>query len=147
MADNIGSLGAPGIAAFASSTFGNIREPRFAQEPPVAYRKTRITNGGGAAMNLAAWSVVGAAGLATEAAGVSNALGILPYPVSIAAGQSADVELIVQGSFDYQALVWDASFGTDAEKLAAFDNRPSPINIILGTHAFTSDGVLAASGL
>lgn len=158
MADNIGTHGAPGIAAFDAETFGNVRELRLQDSPATASQRVTITNGTGSVMALPIFSVVSLTGLAVSVAAVaaqagppsvpaqplsSDAVGILPYPVSIGIGGSMQVDVIVAGYFDFNALNWGASFDSDTKKKAAFDNRPAPINIILDTNPFTSDGVLA----
>lgn len=134
--------GAPGIAVYDSETWGNVREIRLQDEPALAARPLTIT-ATGADLTLPIWSVVKATGLAAWASGASDALGILPAPVFIPDGQSVTIDVIVAGYYDFNALNFAASFVTDANKRAAFDNRPSPINIVLGTNPYNSDGVLA----
>ena len=142
MADNTVVHGAPGIAGYDSETWGNVRELRLQDTPPTAVQRTTIT-AGGSPVTLPIFSVVSATGLATSAAGVSNAIGILPCPLYIPASSSVEIDLIVAGHYDYKALNFDASFTTDALKRAAFAGRPAPVNIILDTNKYDSDGVLA----
>lgn len=84
---------------------------------------------------MAAFTVVGVAGgflvpaTATGTADVAP-IGILPAPI-LANGQTQKVGLIRGGNFNVDALVFDASFTTDAEKLAAFEGAPTPTNIVL----------------
>lgn len=132
--------GAPGIAEFSSETWGNVKEVRLQDNPATATRSYTIT-AGASDLDLPIWSVVAANGLATRTG--NNALGILPMPVHIPAGQSLTVDVIVAGYYDYDALNFDVSYATAAQKKAAFDGRPAPVNIILGTNPYTSDGVLA----
>lgn len=143
MADNTILHGAPGIAAYASETWGNVREIRLQDNPAAAMKKVTIT--AGADLNLPVFSVVSLVGLATMAGdpSVSNAIGITTAPIVVANGQTVTLDVIVAGYFDFNALNWGGTFNTDALKKAAFDGRPAPINIILDTNKFNSDGVLA----
>lgn len=144
MADNNITHGAPGIAAYSSETWGNVKELRLQDNPAVATRNITIT-ASGADLDLGLYSVVDAAGLAGYEAAVADktVLGVLTAPVSLADGESTKVDVIVQGYLDYDALIWDASFDTAEKKKAAFDGLGSPINIMLDTNPYDSDGVLA----
>lgn len=143
MADNTITHGAPGIAEFDSESWGNVKEVRLQQNPPFVARRATISNGGAEALTLPIWSVVSLTGLAVNTGGNSDAVGILPAPIVIPAGGSVEMDLIVAGYYDYDALNWDASFATEADKRAAFDGRPAPTNIVLDTNPYNSDGVLA----
>ena len=60
-------------------------------------------------------------------------LGIVAHASTVGAG-GGNVQVWYTGCFNIDPdspLVWDASFNTDAEKLAAFIGSPSPSNIIL----------------
>ncbi len=57
-------------------------------------------------------------------------IGILPAPI-LASGNVQKVGLIRGGNFNVDALVFDASFATEADKLAAFEGAPTPTNIVL----------------
>jgi hypothetical protein len=140
MPDNTIPRGKPGVAEFSSETWGNAKEFRLQDTPALAVKSYTIT-AGGSDLDLPLYSVVATNGLATRTG--NNAIGILPMPLSIPAGQSLTVDVIVAGHYDYEALVFDASYVTDAQKKAAFDGRPAPVNIILGTNPYNSDGVLA----
>ena len=142
MPDNTITYGAPGIAAFARETWGNVRELRLQDSPATSARRVTLTNAG-AELSLPIFSVVSLTGLAVAGSGTSDAIGFLPCPVVIPAAGSIEIDVIVQGYFDFNALNWGASFNTDAKKRDAFVNRPSPVNIILDTNPHTSDGVLA----
>lgn len=139
MADTTVTHGAPGIAEFNSQSYGNVKELRLQDTPPFAYRAVTIT--AGANLDLPIYSVVSLTGLALQSP--ADAVGVLMHPLVLANGQSATVHVLVQGHLDYEALNWDASFDTPAKKIAAFNGRPTPLAIILGTNPYTSDGVLA----
>ena len=144
MADQTITHGNPGIAEYSSETWGNAKELRLQDSPATATRKISITATGDD-LDLAIFSVVDGAGLAAYQAAVANktALGILTAPVFVAEDATVVVDVIVAGYFDYDALTFAASFDTDAKKQAAFDGMGSPINIILDTNPYDSDGVLA----
>ena len=141
MADFMNTHGSPGIAAYNTETWGNVREVRIQDTPATAVDRRTITNGGDAELLLPIWSVVSATGLALQSP--ADAIGILGMPLFIPVGESVDVDLIVAGHYDYKALNFHSSFATDAQRREAFRGRPSPLNIILSTNPYDSDGVLA----
>lgn len=59
-----------------------------------------------------------------------QALGFTAAPI-LASGDEQGVGLVRGGNFNVDALTFDASFNTDAEKLAAFEGAPTPTNIVL----------------
>ena len=59
---------------------------------------------------------------------VVQAIGVVAQSFDNAAVGTAPV--FYQGAFNIDALVWDASFDTDAKKLAAFAGAPTPTQII-----------------
>ncbi len=144
MADNTIPNGAPGIAGYSSETWGNLRELRLQDNPAVATKKVTIT-AGGTPLDLPLYGVVDTAGLAPYSATVAGktAVGILTAPVYVPASTSVTIDVIVAGYLDYKALVFASTFDTDAKKQAAFEGMGAPINIILDTNKYDSDGVLA----
>lgn len=144
MADITITYGAPGIAEYSSETYGNVKELRLQDSPATAARKVTIT-ATGADLELPLWSVVGPAGLAAYTATIASktALGILTAPVVIPDGELVTVDVLCAGYFDYEVLTFAASFDTDAKKRTAFEGMGAPINIILDTNPYNSDGVLA----
>ena len=144
MADVTLTTGAPGIASYTSETYGNVKELRLQDNPAMVTKNVTIT-ASGADLDLALFSVVDAAGLAAYEAAVADktAMGVLLAPVQITDGDSVVVPIAVAGYFDYDVLVFASTFDTDAKKKAAFDGLGAPINILLDTNAYDSDGVLA----
>lgn len=61
-----------------------------------------------------------------------QALGVLPHAVSLGASGAQNAPVWFTGNFNSDALVWDASFDTDAKKAAAFDGAPTPTSILCG---------------
>lgn len=130
--------GAPGIASFATETYGNTEEVRFGDTP---YTTTTVNATG--VLNLALYSVVSYDGttiaLADETV-AGDAYGVLTAPVVLAAGETTTVDLIRTGHLSMDALVWDASFDTDAKKKVAFEAGLSP-TLFVSKKKFNSDGV------
>lgn len=76
------------------------------------------------------------AGGATALAGGNDqigvrALGVLAQAASLGGSGSANGQVWYSGAFNQDALVWDPSFTTDAQKQAAFDGAPTPTTIIV----------------
>lgn len=59
------------------------------------------------------------------------AVGVLALPVRTAAGQTVTANTIRAGVLNPEALVFDDSFVTMADKVAAFRGAPAPTNIIV----------------
>jgi hypothetical protein len=64
-----------------------------------------------------------------DEAGV-KAIGVVAH-ASTVDGSGGNVQVFYQGCFNQDALVWDASFDTDAKKQAAFIGSPTPTQIIV----------------
>lgn len=133
--------GEPGVASFASETFGNKNEPRFGDGEA---KTTNITFTPGASGSLALYSVLNLAGSAladwnvTRDAGCANY--ILAEPVVLTNGVPITVPVYRTGHWDMDALVWDASYDTEAKKKAAFEGSVSP-TIFIGKKAFNSGAI------
>ena len=150
MADNTITHGAPGIAAYDSETWGNATE-LLLQDTPAPTFKTITLTASGADIDIAINSVIAAdGGLAVYTPyddpdpAFSDAAGITRYPIFVADGDTMDVTIMTSGHVDINALVWHASFTTDALKKTAFSvSTVKDVNFILGANPFNSDGVLA----
>lgn len=94
-----------------------------------------------AATVLAQFTVVGLDGsneiVAADISDVDPANWIVPIGVLAHAVAANDGRAHVwyQGAFNMDALVWDASFDSDAKKLAAFFGAPSPTQITVAKRA------------
>ncbi|KVK49535.1 hypothetical protein L905_19280 [Agrobacterium sp. TS43] len=66
-----------------------------------------------------------------------QAIGVLAHAVSRGGAGSPAVngQVFYSGCFNQDALVWDASFSTDALKQAAFRGAPTPTTIIVAKRA------------
>lgn len=76
------------------------------------------------------------AGSATALSGGSDqggvqAIGVLAHASSLGASGTGTGPVWYSGCFNQDALVWDASFNTDAKKQAAFFGAPTPTTIII----------------
>lgn len=72
---------------------------------------------------------VGGLELATKAG--AKPVGILTDPVTGASDGSTTVPVIYSGCFDPEALVWDDSFATAADKAKAFEGAASPTQVLI----------------
>lgn len=81
---------------------------------------------------LAQFTVVGLDG-SGEIVAANNttvaAIGVLAHAVDGSADGTAPVWY--SGAFNMDALVWDAGYATDADKLAAFQGAPTPTQIVV----------------
>ena len=57
-------------------------------------------------------------------------VGVLAHAASLGASGAGTGTFWYSGCFNIDALVWPASFDTDAKKLAAFEGSPTPTTII-----------------
>jgi len=119
--------GEPGVASFATETFGGPAEPRFGDGPATT---TEITvTASGSDLDLGLYSVLSSVGLladwnVTRDAGSANY--ILAEPIFIADGDSMTFAVYRSGHWNMDALVWDVSYDTDSKKAAAFEGSVSP---------------------
>lgn len=58
-------------------------------------------------------------------------IGVLAHAASLGASGSGTGTFWYSGCFNMDALVWPATFDTDAKKLAAFEGSPTPTTIIV----------------
>ena len=89
-----------------------------------------------AGVTFAALTVVGldASGNVVKAVkGTVNAVGIAVAPLATAgtAGALKGAPIYRAGCFNPDALIWDASYATDADKFAAFNLAPQPTQIVV----------------
>lgn len=62
--------------------------------------------------------------------GTVAAVGVLVAPLAVG-GVGKGVAVYRAGCFNPDALVWDASYSTDAHKFNAFNGAPTPTNIVI----------------
>ena len=79
------------------------------------------------AMTNGAW----AAAVLTGGIGNIRPVGVLPYAVKTAAGETPMTPVHPTGVFNPDRLVWHESFGTEAKRRMAFFDSPAPTNIMI----------------
>jgi hypothetical protein len=134
MAREIIGFGAPGVAGFQQDDGFTQRELLVGDTPsnggPVDFKVGQNTV-------LPLYSVVGrnAQGnvALAKADGSIVAEGVLVVPVATGAGQTTTARGHTSGHFNMNALTWDASFDTEAKKVAAF---PLGSNILIGKNPY-----------
>lgn len=126
-------IGDPGVADFKEEKFGGPAEWRFG-DMPLQTKNVTLT-ASGADRTLAFLSVLSdekdgvlADWNATRDAGSADY--ILATAVTIPDGESVTVPVYVQGHFNMDALVWDASYDTDAKKESAFVGGDYPMILV-----------------
>lgn len=137
-------LNAPGIAGFATESIGGNDDPRFGDSPdPVTTTVAVPASFTGALYEVVA---LGANGVEKavwnadyEAAG-KRPYGILTAPVVTGVGQTTTLDVYRSGHWNMDALVWPASFDTDAKKKAAFEGSLSP-TLFVSKKKFNSDAI------
>lgn len=85
-----------------------------------------------AGQSLVAYEAVGYDGsgnLIPAVEGVTAAIGVMAYPTETTGIEGAGVYRM--GCLNPDVIVWDASYNTDALKMAAFEGAPSPTAIVL----------------
>ena len=133
--------GKPGVASFASETFGGPAEPRFG-DGEASVTQISIT-ASGADIDLPLYSVINGGGTladwnATPDAGTADY--ILAEPIFIADGDTMTVPVYRSGHWNMDALNWDASYDTDAKKATAFEGSVSP-TIFVSKPAHNADAI------
>lgn len=58
-------------------------------------------------------------------------IGVLPHAIALGATGTLQAPVWYSGCFDMDALVWDATYDTDAKKKAAFQGSPTPTTILV----------------
>ena len=83
----------------------------------------------------ASWAAVTLTG-GLDVGGV-QAVGVLAQAASLGGSGSSTGPVWYSGAFNAEALVWHASFDTDAEKEAAFRGAPTPTTIIIAKRDYS----------
>lgn len=120
-------LGKPGVAEFKSESFGGPADIRYGEGALTTTEITITAPGGG--LDLPLGAVIAANGTLANQAGATapdRANYILAEPIVMAAAEVMTVAVYREGHFNMDALTWDASYTTDAQKAAAFEGSVSP---------------------
>lgn len=144
MQDKIIPRNEPGVAGFASESYGNNEEPRFGDGVAETI-DVEVTNGSGAAITLPLYTPVfydraaKTLAQATVTGGESNANALTSQPINIAPGVTSRVSVYVGGHWSMDALNWHASFATQSLKEGAFEkNRPT---LLVSKKKFSQDAI------
>lgn len=126
--DNKVPEGTPGVASFASETWGNRPNYQFGDTPAIKTRTIPVT-ASGADVEIVFLDVLNGSGAladwnATRDAGSADF--IAATTITIADGDTKDVPVYDMGHFDMDALRWDSSYDTDAKKKDAFLGSDAP---------------------
>lgn len=130
----------PGIASISSESFADVMEIRMSDDDwsqtPLALAPS------GFALDLPLYSVIDSSGRLAEQAGIAGTepYGVLTSPINVLDGQTASVAVIRSGHLNHLAMNWDASFTTDAQKIAAFEGTQSP-TIFIGAPKIVSSAL------
>ena len=65
-----------------------------------------------------------------------TAIGISAGAIVSGVGQNPTIQVIRGGHFNGDALVWDAGYATDADKIAAFRGADTPTQIVIGFNKY-----------
>ena len=92
-----------------------------------------------ASKTLAQFTVVGLDASGKLVAATYNAtpasaikpIGVLAHAATSGASDAVNGQVFYSGCFNVDALIWDATFDTEAKKLAAFQGSPTPTTIIV----------------
>lgn len=58
-------------------------------------------------------------------------IGVIAHASALGATGTGSAPVFYSGHFNMDALVWDASYDTDAKRKAAFHGAPTPTNILI----------------
>jgi hypothetical protein len=127
MADVKLPYGDAGLAAFETGDTYSVAE-LFSGNINTVQRDYPVAVG----VTLEAMSVVGVSGgfLVMAVSGTTQAIGVTTAKVTGGAAAQS-VSVMLDGCFNPDALVWGASYNTDALKRAAFDGAPAPTSALV----------------
>lgn len=134
--------GEPGMAGFAKESYGNKQAWLYGDTPALTTKTISLT-ASGADIEIDFLGVIATDGdpavyNATPSAATGNY--VAAAAITILDGETASVPVYVMGHFEQEALVWDASYDTDAKKQAAFVGSVSP-TIFVSKGKFDSDAI------
>ena len=92
-----------------------------------------VTTSEVAAVTLAQWQVVGRDGtgkIVPAVLGTTEAIGVTVNAVDVSVGTADTVAVYRAGCFNPKALVWDATYDTDAKKKIAFEKTGTQIFLV-----------------
>lgn len=81
-------------------------------------------------------SVDGSGNIIPAVLGTSEAIGIAAGAITSGGGENPTIQVIRGGHFNGDALIWDATYDTDAKKQAAFRGADTPTQIVIGFNKY-----------
>lgn len=122
-----------GVASQWSETIGGSPDPLITGDAPALATEPLPV---AATQVLVARTVVGmdaSGNIVPAVMGSVDAIGYIMYAINTtgAAAGAVEIEVVRQGVFNPDLLVWDASYATPADKRGAFRGAPTPTNIII----------------
>lgn len=119
-----------GVPAQSSETFTRVNPALFVDATPYPSQQDYVVAFSTTILEL---QVVGFSGgkLVPAQQGSIQAIGVAVLPATAGAADTPAIPVYRAGAFNADALVWHASYDTDAKKLAAFDGAPTPTNILV----------------
>lgn len=127
-------MGNPGVAADAYEAFTNV-DLLLSNTPTFFTVDMTLAE----SQDIALYEVVsvdGSGNVIPAVSGTSEAIGICAGAITSGSGENPVVQVIRGGHFNIDALVWDASYTTDALKTSAFDGADAPTIIVAGINKF-----------
>ncbi len=92
-----------------------------------------------ASQDIAIYEVVGVNGsgeIIPAVNGTTDAIGLAAGAITSGVGENPTIQIIRGGHFNGDFLVWDASYDTDAKKIAAFRGADTPTQIVIGFNKY-----------
>lgn len=68
--------------------------------------------------------------------GTTEAIGLTSAPITTGVDENPTLQIIRGGHFNGDFIAWDASYGTDAQKIGAFRDAPTPTNIVIAFNKY-----------
>lgn len=140
--DNKVPYGDPGVANFEKESWGNRQNWQYGDTPALTSKTVSFTASGSdlEISFLDVLAVDGGAAAQNGAGAADRANYIAATTITIADGETKSVPVYVQGHFEMEALGWDATYTTDAQKEAAFQGSISP-TIFVSKSKHDSDAI------
>ena len=118
----------PGIPTITNSATSF--RPRLINGDEIAVAYENLEAAAGEAIGYLAPVALDGSGLVVPATAGTPAIGVAMFEV-IAGATARTVSVLRAGVLNPDAIEWDASYDTAAEKAAAFRGAPAPTNIIV----------------
>ena len=119
------TFGTNGVPNTSNDTIGAAKADLLAGDVPALHDTDLTVLTGQTIPALTVVGLDGAGKVVPAVKGTVDAIGILSADIDTTAGDKV-ANVYVGGNFRSERLVWDASYATDADKMAAFRDGPRP---------------------